>query len=113
VLDLLVVDGYHIATLDIDTGAVGHEALEAAGPGERRLRPPSHRRSVPVRGHVEDLEAEVRERLEQLGEVLTNPVGCDQLLLADEPIDSTGGPAVDGGVEVMVGKRLEVSLGYI
>jgi hypothetical protein len=113
VLNLLVGDRYDVAALDVDPGAVCRQALKAAGAGKRRPRAPADCGAVAVGGEVEDLEAEVRERLEQLREVLTDTVGGNQLLLADEPIDPAGSPAVNGGIEVLLGQRLEVSLGYV
>jgi hypothetical protein len=66
-----------------------------------------------VRGRVEDLESEVREGVKQRGEVLADAVRGDQLLLADEPVDPPGSPTGDRGIEVVVGQRLEILLGYV
>jgi hypothetical protein len=113
VLDLLVGDRHDVAALDVDPGAVCHQALKAPGAGERGPRPPANGGAVTVGGQLEDLEAEVREGLEQLREVPTDTVGGDQFLLADKPINSARSPAVDRGVEVVLGQRLEISLGYV
>jgi hypothetical protein len=113
VLDLLVGNRHHVAALDVDPGAVGHQALKAAGPGERRSRPPAHGGPVAVGGQIQNLEAEVRERVEQRAEVLADAVRRDEVLLADEPVDRARSPAVDRGIEVVIGQRLEVSLGYV
>ena len=60
---------------------------------------------------VDDLEREVRERGEQLREVVADPVGRDQVLLADHPVDRPGAPAGDRGVEIVGAERVEVTLG--
>ena len=51
--------------------------------------------------------------VEQRPEVLPDAVGGNQFLLAYEPVDPAGGPTINRGVEVVLGKRLEVSLGYV
>jgi hypothetical protein len=85
--DQVLLDRHHVTALDVDSGAVGGEALEEPGAGERPARPPAHRGAVPGGGDVDDLEREVRKGGKQGAEVLAHPVGGDQLLLADEAID--------------------------
>ena len=87
--------------------------MEPTRTGERRARAPADGTAIAVGGRLEDLEAEVGEGVEQRGEVLADAIWGDQLLLADKPVDSARRPAIDGGVEVVVGQRLEVSLGYV
>lgn len=111
--DPALLDGQDIAPLDVTPGAVGYEPLEPARTGERRARAPADGAAVALRGRLDDFELEVGERIEQLCEVPADPVGRDQLLLADETVDSARNPAVDSGVEVLVGERPEISFCYV
>src|SRR5205807_464526 len=83
-LDQLVGDRDYVAALEIDPSTVGDEPLEASRPGERPAGLPANRATVAVRGRVEDLERQIRERVKQLPDVGADPVGSDQVLLTHE-----------------------------
>ena len=87
------------------------EALEASRSGEGPPGPPPDRTAVAICRRVDDLEREIRKRLEQHREVRTDPVRRDQVPLTDHPIDRARRPAVDGAVNVTGAERLQVLLG--
>jgi hypothetical protein len=113
VLDQIVGHGEHVTALDLDLGSVRFKPLERAGTGERSARAPADRAAVARGRQVEDLHAEVRERIEQRSEVFAHAVGRDQVLLPDEPVHTVRGPASGRGVEVVGRERLEVALGDV
>ena len=91
--DQLVVDGEHVAPL--------HRRPWrrcARNPGSVPARRTSRARATgsrsgPGRWSVDDLEREVRKRLEQHREVRADPVGRDQVPLADDPVDASRAPS--------------------
>jgi hypothetical protein len=100
-----------VAAFDRDLRAVRSEPLEGPGTGERPVCPPANGGLGAADDLVDHLELEVRERLEQLREVLADAVRRDQLLLADQVIDRPGLPACKCGVEIMGPERVEITPG--
>ena len=60
-LNAAVADGEHVASLDLDSGAVGVEPFEAGRAVEGADRAPADDRLVPLGDDLDDLQLEVRE----------------------------------------------------
>jgi hypothetical protein len=102
-----------VAALELDARAGGLDPAKAPGARERSRRPPAHGAAVVLGGDVQDLEGEVGEGSEQLGEVLAHAVGRDQVDLAHHVIDGARGPAGHHPIDVAGDQGIEVGGGRL
>jgi hypothetical protein len=106
--DAPVAHAHEVDALDVDPSAVGLEAQEAARPGEGGVGAPADRRPVVLGHDVEDVEAPVREGVEELGEERDHLVAADRAGHAVDLDGRVGRVVALLGVALGAPERLEV-----